>query len=63
MMIDPMFMIVQNLRCVLTAVTPTAVAPTAFILRRKLLMNLDHIDPFLKNVGPFLKIWNFFAQI
>ena len=29
MMVDPMFMIVQNLGLFLTAVTPTAVAPTA----------------------------------
>ena len=29
MMVDPMFMIVQNLRSFLTAVTPTAVKPTA----------------------------------
>ena len=29
MMVDPMFMIVQNLRSFLTAVTPTAVTPTA----------------------------------
>ena len=28
MMVDPMFMIVQNLRSFLTAVTPTAVTPT-----------------------------------
>ena len=32
MMVDPMFMIVQNLRSFLTAVTPTAVAPIAVIL-------------------------------
>ena len=31
MMVDPMFMIVQNLRLFLTAVTPTAVAHTAVI--------------------------------
>ena len=29
MMVDPMFMIVQNLKLFLAAVTPTAVAPTA----------------------------------
>ena len=29
MMVDPMFMIVQNLRSFLTAVTPTAVTPTS----------------------------------
>ena len=32
MMVDPMFMIVKNLRLFLTAVTPTAVTPTAVIL-------------------------------
>ena len=32
MMVDPMFMIVQNFRSFLTAVTPTAVAPTVVIL-------------------------------
>ena len=31
-MVDPMFMIVQNVRLFLTAVTPTAVTPTADIL-------------------------------
>ena len=34
MMVDPMFIIVQNLTLFLTAVTPTAVVPTAIILRR-----------------------------
>ena len=29
MMVDPMFMIVQNVRSFLTPVTPTAVTPTA----------------------------------
>ena len=29
MMLDPMFMILQNARSFLTAVTPTAVTPTA----------------------------------
>ena len=32
MMVDPMFMIVQNVRSFLTAVTPTAVTPTVLIL-------------------------------
>ena len=32
MMVDPMLMIVLDLRSFLTAVTPTAVAPTAVIL-------------------------------
>ena len=32
MMVDPIFMIVQNVRSFLTAVTPTAVTPTAIIL-------------------------------
>ena len=32
MMVDPMFMIVQNVRSFLTAVTPTAATPTAVIL-------------------------------
>ena len=32
MMVDPMFMIAQNFRSFLTAVTPTAVAQTAVIL-------------------------------
>ena len=32
MMVEPMFMIVKNLRLFLTAVTPTAVTPTAVIL-------------------------------
>ena len=32
MMVDPMYMIVQNLRLFLTTVTPTAVAPTVVIL-------------------------------
>ena len=32
MMADPMFVIIQNARCFLTAVTPTAVALTAVIL-------------------------------
>ena len=32
MMVDPMFMIVKNLRLFLTAVTLTAVTPTAVIL-------------------------------
>ena len=32
MMVDPMFMIVQNSRLFLTAVIPIAVAPTAVIL-------------------------------
>ena len=31
MMVDPMFMIVQGLRSILTAVTTTAVAPIAVI--------------------------------
>ena len=35
MMVDPMFMIVKNLRLLLTAVTPTAGAPTAVILCNK----------------------------
>ena len=34
MMVDPTFMIFQNLRLFLTAITPTAVTPTVFILRR-----------------------------
>ena len=32
MMVDPIFLIVQNVRSFLTAVTPTAVTPTAVIL-------------------------------
>ena len=32
MLLDPMFMIVQNVRSFLTAVTPTAGTPTAVIL-------------------------------
>ena len=32
MLVDPKFMIVQNFRSFITAVTPTAVAPTAVIL-------------------------------
>ena len=32
MMADPMFMIIQNVMSFLTAVTPTAVSPTAVIL-------------------------------
>ena len=32
MMVDPMLMVVVDLRLFLTAVTPTAVAPTAVIL-------------------------------
>ena len=32
MMVDPMFMIVQNVRSFLTAVTPTAVTPTVVIV-------------------------------
>ena len=32
MMVDPMFMIIQNARSFLTAVTPTAVTLTAVIL-------------------------------
>ena len=32
MIVDPMFMIIQNSRLFLNAVTPTAVAPTAVIL-------------------------------
>ena len=32
MMVDPMFRIVKNLRLFLTAVTPTAITPTAVIL-------------------------------
>ena len=34
MMVDPMFMIVQNLWLFRSDVTPTAVTPTAVILRR-----------------------------
>ena len=34
MMADPMLMNIQNLRLFLIAVTPTAVKPTAVILRR-----------------------------
>ena len=34
MIVDPMFMIVQNVWLFLTAVTSTAVAPTAVILKR-----------------------------
>ena len=37
MMIDPMFMIYQNLRLFLTTVTPTDVAPTAVILWNEIL--------------------------
>ena len=33
MMVDPMFIIIQNLRLFLTAVTPTAAALTAVIFR------------------------------
>ena len=36
MMVDPMFIIVQNLSLFLTAVTPTAVAQTAVVLRKSL---------------------------
>ena len=32
MMVDAMFLIVQNLRLFITAVTPTAVAPTVVVL-------------------------------
>ena len=32
MMVDPMFMVVQNIRLFLVAVTPTAVAPIAVTL-------------------------------
>ena len=32
MMVDPMFMIVKNVRSFLMAITPTAVTPTAVIL-------------------------------
>ena len=32
MIVDPQFMVVQNFRSFLTAVTPIAVAPTAVIL-------------------------------
>ena len=45
MMVDPMFRIVTNLVFFVIAVTPTAVAPTAFFLRR----NFDEFGP----IGPF----------
>ena len=44
-MVDPMFMIVQNLRLFLTAVTPTAVAPTADQFRLYSTI-LNHIEPY-----------------
>ena len=36
MIVDPMFIIVKNLRLLLTAVTPTSGAPTAVILWNKI---------------------------
>ena len=35
MTVNPMFMLLQNLRSFVTDVTPTAVAPTAVILQNK----------------------------
>ena len=45
MMVDPMFMIVKNVRLFLTAVTPTAVAPTADQFGPYWTI-LNHIKPF-----------------
>ena len=41
MMVDPMFMIVKNVRSFLTAVTPTAATPTAVILLKFTLIYLN----------------------
>ena len=46
MMVDPMFMIVKNLRLFLTAVTPTAVTPTAVIF-----MNLGNFPSTKTYIG------------
>ena len=54
MMVDPMVMIVQNLKLFLTAVTPTAVPPT-----------VDQIGPYwtiLNNKEPYWTIWTSLNQ-
>ena len=48
MMVDPMFMIVQNFRSFITNVTPTDVAPTAVILPKftRIYLNLPDLPEF-----------------
>ena len=66
MMVDPMFMSVQNLRLFLTAVTPTAFAPTVVIFElfvENFLAIKDHFGicwTILDHTGHFSTILNYF---
>ena len=51
MIVDPMFMIIQNSRSFLTAVTPTAVAPTVVLLA-----NLGDLPELNSNLPEFTLI-------
>ena len=53
--IDPMLMIIYNLRLFLTAVTLTAVAPTAVWEFKK-----NKFGPYYNNLDHFCNIFNFF---